>query len=171
MIRPAALLALPLVLAACAENPFARSGTASAPASTPASAPATASAPAPTPAPQVTPPTAPPRAVASAPEALDTVPEAQKEAAREAAEAAPAGGELGQVTVALGDPADAGLWVKSSLVDTERQGTVRTGGGEAIAVTLRPLGSSDGGAQISLSAMQALGLPLVGLHPVTLSAS
>lgn len=100
--------------------------------------------------------------------ALDTVTEAEKTAARAAAASAPAGGELGQVTVALGDPADPGLWVKSALVNADTPGTVRTQGGEAIAVTLRPLGS-EGGAQISLPALRALGLPLTGLSPVVLA--
>jgi hypothetical protein len=118
----------------------------------------------------VTAPTAPPASVASAPSALDTVPEAEKQAAREQA-ATTTGGTLGEVTVSLGDPADPGLWVKSDLVSSERPGTVRTGGGEAIAVTLRPVESTESGAQISLSAMQALGLPLTGLHPVTLAES
>ncbi|WP_299817197.1 hypothetical protein [uncultured Jannaschia sp.] len=99
--------------------------------------------------------------------ALDTVSDSEKAEARAAAQAAPAGGELGQVTVSLGDPTDGGLWVKSDLVAEEVPGTVRTGAGDAIAVTLRPLGS-EGGAQISLSALQALGLPLAGLHPVVL---
>ncbi len=100
---------------------------------------------------------------------LDTVSEADKEAARAAAAAAPAGGELGTVTVSLGSPAESGLWVKSALVSADTPGTVRTNDGKAIAVTLRPLGGA-GGPQISLSALQALGLPLVGLHPVTLAA-
>jgi hypothetical protein len=161
MFRLAAVVALASLLGACAENPFAR----------PEAEPVSAPAPTPAPAPEVTAPTAPPAAVASAPAALDTVSEEEKQAARDTAAAAPSGGTLGEVTVALGDPSDPGLWVKSSLVTAERQGTVRTGGGEAIAVTLRPIGGGDGGAQISLSAMQALGLPLVGLHPVTLSGS
>ncbi|MEM7489418.1 MAG: hypothetical protein AAF390_09875 [Pseudomonadota bacterium] len=96
--------------------------------------------------------------------ALDTVSEAEKAAARDVAAAAP-GGDLGEITVSLGDPAETGLWVKTSLVAAEAQGTVRRAGGEPIAVTLRPLAGS-GGAQISLSALQALGLPLAGLSPV-----
>ncbi|UWQ16287.1 hypothetical protein [Jannaschia sp. M317] len=108
--------------------------------------------------------------VAAAPAALDTVSEAEKDAARATAAAAPAGGALGTVTVALGDPVEPGLWVKSALVTAEQPGTVRTGGGEAIAVTLKPLGGA-GGPQISLAAMRALGLPLTGLHSVTLAAS
>ncbi|SDZ26989.1 hypothetical protein SAMN05444004_10929 [Jannaschia faecimaris] len=99
---------------------------------------------------------------------LDTVSEAEKEAARQAAAVAPAGGELGMVTVSLGSPSEPGLWVKSALVTEDTPGTVRTGDGDAIAVTLRPLGGA-GGAQISLSALQALGLPLAGLFPVTLA--
>lgn len=100
--------------------------------------------------------------------ALDTVSDSEKAEARALAQATSAGSELGQVTVALGDPVDGGLWVKSGLVDAETPGTVRTGAGDAIAVTLRPLGS-EGGPQISLSALQALGLPLTGLHPVVLA--
>lgn len=119
-------------------------------------------------------PAAPPAPVLAGPSAsaaaLDTVSEAQKAAARAEAAARPSGGELGQVTVTLGDPADPGLWVKTALVSEEVPGTVRTGSGEAIAVTLRPLGS-DGGAQISLAALRALGLPLTGLVPVTLARS
>ncbi|GIT92522.1 hypothetical protein JANAI62_29800 [Jannaschia pagri] len=111
----------------------------------------------------------PPVGVTTSPDVLDTVSDADKDAARAAAEAT-TGGPLGEVTVALGDPVDPGLWVKSALVDSEQPGTVRTGDGDAIAVTLRPIGSGDGGAQISLSALQALGLPLTGLHPVTLTA-
>ncbi|WP_179380335.1 hypothetical protein [Jannaschia marina] len=99
---------------------------------------------------------------------LDTVSDEEKAAARAAAETNSAGGELGTVTVALGSPAEQGLWVKSALVTEDTPGTVRTGSGDAIAVTLRPLGGA-GGPQISLSALQALGLPLAGLHPVTLA--
>ena len=100
---------------------------------------------------------------------LDTVTDAEKDEARASA-AASTGGELGTVTVSLGSPTDPGLWVKSALVTEDTPGTVRTGSGDAISVTLRPLGGA-GGPQISLSALQALGLPLVGLHPVTLSAA
>jgi hypothetical protein len=110
----------------------------------------------------------PPRAVTTTPAALDTVSEAEKDAARATAASAPSAGVLGVETVTLGDPLDAGLWIKTALVDAEAPGTVRTASGEAVAVTLRPLDGA-GGAQISLSALQALGLPLAGLHPVTLA--
>lgn len=111
----------------------------------------------------------PPPGVTNSAAALDTVSDADKDAARSAAAAAN-GGALGEVTVSLGDPSDPGLWIKSALVTTEQPGTVRTGAGDAIAVTLRPVGAGTGGAQISLSALQALGLSLTGLHPVTLEA-
>ena len=78
------------------------------------------------------------------------------------------GGVLGQQTVALGSPTDPGLWVKTALVSADTPGTVRSGSGDPVAVTLRPL-DGEGGAQASLSALQALGLPLAGLHPVTLA--
>ena len=114
---------------------------------------------------------APPRAVTSTVGALDRVSEAEKAEARQEAEVAAAtSSELGSVTVSLGDPSDSGLWVKSALVTSDTPGTVRTAGGEAVAVTLRPLGGA-GGPQISLSALQALGLPLTGLHSVTLARS
>ncbi len=152
------LLILPAVLAGCGQ--FA-SLDRTPPGGASVSAPATATATAPTAPPVLT---GPATSVAS----LDTVSEADKATARQAAAAAPGGGALGTVTVALGDPTDGGLWVKSELVASDTPGTVRTGNGEAIAVTLRPLGGA-GGPQISLSALQALGLPLGGLHSVTLA--
>ncbi|WP_298431094.1 D-galactarate dehydratase [uncultured Jannaschia sp.] len=165
MIRTIPLLAL--ILAGCAQIPFLNRGASTSTGSAPTEVPA------PLPAGSATAPdtvVAPPRAVTASAAALDTVSEEQKAAARAEAAAAPAGGELGTVTVALGDPADPGLWVKSDLVSADTPGTVRTGDGDAIAVTLRPLGS-DGGAQISLPALRALGLPLTGLHPVTLAST
>ncbi|PWJ12521.1 hypothetical protein [Jannaschia seohaensis] len=160
-MRPlAAILLVPLVLGACAKLPFGAEEEASTP------PPQAASAPERTPA-----PVARPDVATAAPEAFDTVSEAEKEAARVAAQSAPTGGELGRVTVSLGDPADPGLWVKSALVTSEQPGTVRTETGEAIAVTLRPIGDGAGGPQISLPALRALGLPITGLHPVILSTS
>lgn len=131
-------------------------------------APTPDAAPAPLPAPQTAVVNSPLAGPSASPASLDTVSEADKQAARAAAETNAAGGELGTVTVALGAPTEPGLWVKSALVTEDTPGTVRTGSGESIAVTLRPLGGA-GGPQISLSALQALSLPLAGLHPVTLS--
>ncbi len=158
MRRLAAVLpAVLLAVSGCASLPFGIGGGG---AQAPTSRPAPVAAPARS-------PLAGPSVTAAS---LDTVSEAEKVAARQAAAAAPAGGELGSVTVALGAPTETGLWVKSDLVSADTPGTVRTGSGDAIAVTLRPLGGA-GGAQISLSALQALGLPLAGLHPVTLAAA
>ncbi|MBM2577092.1 hypothetical protein JQC91_12360 [Jannaschia sp. Os4] len=111
---------------------------------------------------------APPSSVTASAAALDTVSEEEKQEAVAAAAAPAAGGPLGETVVSLGDPADAGLWVKTSLVTSDTPGTVTTSGGKSAAITLRPLDGA-GGAQISLSALQTLGLPLVGLHPVTLA--
>ena len=113
--------------------------------------------------------TAPPRGVTTTVASLDTVSDAEKAEARAAA-AADAGAALGTETVSLGSPTEPGLWVKTALVSEDTPGTVRTGGGDAVAVTLRPLEGA-GGAQISLSALQALGLPLAGLHPLALARS
>lgn len=77
-------------------------------------------------------------------------------------------GDLGQEIVSLGDPTDPGLWIKTRLVSAETVGTVRTLDGRSAPVTLRPL-DGDGGPQISLAALQRLGLPPAGLAPVIVS--
>lgn len=157
-----------VLLAGCAQVPVLDRLTGGAPDTAPDTTAVDTGAPAPLPTPAAP---APAAQVAASPAALDTVSEAEKDAARASAASAPAGGTLGEVTVALGDPADPGLWVKSALVDGDTPGTVRTGDGDAITVTLRPLGAGAGGPQISLAALRALGLPLTGLHPVTIATS
>jgi hypothetical protein len=94
---------------------------------------------------------------------LDTTTTAEKAAAL----AAPAaGGErgLGKVVVALGPPAEQGLWLSSVLVRDVAQGRVVTASGQSLAVELRP---GTGAALLSLAAFQALKLPLTGLPEVT----
>ena len=84
-----------------------------------------------------------------------------------AALAAPAeGGErnLGQVVVALGPPAEQGIWLSSPLVTEVAQGRIVTAAGKSLAVELRP---GTGGALLSLAAFQALGLSLTELPQVT----
>ncbi|MBN8631405.1 MAG: hypothetical protein J0L76_11170 [Rhodobacterales bacterium] len=84
-----------------------------------------------------------------------------------AALAAPAKGgerELGRVVVALGAPAEQGLWLSSALVKEKAQGRIATAAGKSLAVELRP---GTGGALLSLSAFQALGLSLTDLPQVT----
>ena len=78
---------------------------------------------------------------------------------------------LGDVVVALGDPTDQGLWVKTALVSSDTPGRIVTASGATLALTLRPLeAGASGGAQISLPALRELGLPITGLTSVTLVA-
>lgn len=84
-----------------------------------------------------------------------------------AALAAPAkGGEraLGRVVVALGAPAEQGIWLSTTLVTTKAEGRIVTAAGRSLAVELRP---GTGGALLSLAAFQALGLSLTDLPEVT----
>lgn len=84
-----------------------------------------------------------------------------------AALAAPAEGgarELGRVVVALGPPAEQGLWLSSPLVKEKAQGRIVTAAGKSLAVELRP---GTGAALLSLAAFQALGLSLTELPEVT----
>jgi hypothetical protein len=96
-------------------------------------------------------------------EALDKTTAAEKVAAL----AAPAKGgerELGRVVVALGPPAEQGIWLSSALVKEKAQGRIMTAAGKSLAVELRP---GTGGALLSLAAFQALGLSLTELPQVT----
>ena len=86
---------------------------------------------------------------------------------RAAALAQPAAGSevaLGSVVVALGSPAEQGLWLSSGLVGAAGKGRVVATGGASVAVDLRP---GTGGALLSLAAFQALGLKLTDLPEVT----
>lgn len=100
------------------------------------------------------------RAVSAA--SLDKTTDAEKAAAL----AAPSGGEreLGRVVVALGPPAEQGIWLSSALVKEKAQGRIVTAAGRSLAVELRP---GTGGALLSLAAFQALGLSLTDLPQVT----
>ena len=96
-------------------------------------------------------------------EALDKSSAEEKAAAL----AAPAKGgerELGKVVVALGPPAEQGIWLSSALVKETAQGRIMTAAGKSLAVELRP---GTGGALLSLAAFQALGLSLTELPQVT----
>ncbi|OYU40528.1 MAG: hypothetical protein CFE33_07780 [Pseudorhodobacter sp. PARRP1] len=98
--------------------------------------------------------------------ALDTTSAAERAAA---VAAKPAGGEraLGTAVVALGSPAEQGLWVKSPLVTVKGKGRVVTAGGASVAVDLLP---GSGAASLSLAAFRALGLGLTDLPEVTIYA-
>lgn len=95
--------------------------------------------------------------------ALDTTTAAEKAAAL-ATPAAAGERELGRVTVALGPPAEQGIWMKTNLVSAAAMGRVMTAAGKSLAVELRP---GSGGALLSLAAFQALGLSLTELPEVT----
>ena len=97
--------------------------------------------------------------------ALDRTSEAEKQAALAAA---PGGGELGRQIVALGSPADTGLWVQTSLVKSVTRGSVRAPNGQVLAVGLRP---GSGAALMSLSAYQALGIGLTELPQMVILGS
>ncbi|MCU0902998.1 MAG: hypothetical protein MUE83_03885 [Tabrizicola sp.] len=96
-------------------------------------------------------------------EALDKTTAEEKAAAL----AAPAVGgerELGRVVVALGPPAEQGIWLSSTLVQAKAQGRIVTAAGKSLGVELRP---GTGAALLSLAAFQALGLSLTELPEVT----
>ena len=100
---------------------------------------------------------------AASAEALDKTSAEEKAAAL----AAPAQGgerELGRVVVALGPPAEQGIWLSSALVKETAQGRIVTAAGKSLAVELRP---GTGAALLSLAAFQALGLSLTELPQVT----
>ncbi|MFC7703307.1 hypothetical protein ACFQXB_03755 [Plastorhodobacter daqingensis] len=143
-LRLPAALALALGLAACADTAHSPPQTAQ-----PAAAPASAS-----PAPR-------PGATARSAADFDTASAEERAAAR-----APATGgqELGRNTVSLGNPAETGFWLRTPLVSTETPGRVVAANGQAVNVTLIP--ASDTGGRLSLSAYQALGLPLTALPTV-----
>ncbi len=104
------------------------------------------------------------RAVSAA--SLDTTTAEEKTAAL----AAPASGgerELGKVVVALGPPAEQGIWLSSALVKEKVQGRIETAAGKSLALELRP---GTGAALLSLAAFQALGLSLTELPEVTIYA-
>ena len=75
---------------------------------------------------------------------------------------------LGEIIVSLGNPADIGFWLKTSLIINQSTGRVmHTASGKSVNVTLFPLEQQGSGSQISLSAMRALDLPLTSLSSVT----
>ncbi len=92
--------------------------------------------------------------------ALDGATEAEKSAALRA----PSDGQvLGMVTVSLGSPNEAGLWLKSNLVTAPSSGRVVLADGRGVNVDLWP---TTGGASLSFSAYRALGLGLTDLPQV-----
>jgi hypothetical protein len=80
-------------------------------------------------------------------------------------------GPLGVTVGALGSPTEAGLWIKTPLIDAVAMGTatvVETG--KSVKLELRPIkGQASAGSRVSLAAMRALGLPLTALAELELS--
>ena len=99
-------------------------------------------------------------------EVLDTT-TAEEKAEALAAPAASGERELGRVVVALGPPAEQGLWLSTSLVSQAVQGRVETAAGKSLSLELRP---GTGGALLSLAAFQALGLGLTDLPEIRVFA-
>ena len=75
---------------------------------------------------------------------------------------------LGTTNVALGPPADPGIWLKTGLVSTLQEGrVVYPTNGNAVTLELRPSGGdSSAGSQMSLAAMRLLNIPLTALADV-----
>ncbi|MTH64334.1 hypothetical protein [Paracoccus shanxieyensis] len=93
---------------------------------------------------------------------LDTTSSAERAQA-----AAPvAGGQrLGTTVASLGDPSQAGFWMKTPLVSSEIAGrVVNPATGKSANLRLIPLGGpASGGSQVSLPALQLLGVSLTDL--------
>ena len=73
---------------------------------------------------------------------------------------------LGVTVAALGNPAQTGFWIKTSLVDEQTKGQIASAAnGAKVTLTLIPLEAA-GGSQLSLSAMRMLQVPLTSLVEV-----
>lgn len=97
---------------------------------------------------------------------LDTTTAAQKAAAAKAPEVAEV--KLGSTVASLGDPTEGGFWIKTPLVKARGIGRiVNPANGKSAKVDLIPLdGPVGGGSQVSLPALQLLGISLTDLPTV-----
>lgn len=86
------------------------------------------------------------------------------------AAAPPAGREqrLGTTIASLGDPSQPGFWIKTPLVRSETSGRiVNPATGKSAKVQLIPLGGpASGGSQVSLPALQLIGVSLTDLPAI-----
>ncbi|MBS9716725.1 hypothetical protein ACFFUT_17015 [Pseudohalocynthiibacter aestuariivivens] len=104
---------------------------------------------------------------ARTPEDFDTTTAAERQAA--AGSASQGERVLGSTVVSLGDPTEAGFWLKTPLVNTARAGRVYYGAnGRSVNVDLLPIDGA--GSRISLAAMRLLDAPLASLPEVTVYA-
>lgn len=111
--------------------------------------------------------TLPPLGEGQSAAALDDTSAAEKAAAL-AKPAAAGERELGKTTVALGNPAEQGIWLKTPFVTVAGKGRVVTASGASVAVDLIP---GTGASLLSLAAYRALGLGLTDLPEVTVYAN
>lgn len=108
-----------------------------------------------------------PRAAARASAAqLDTTTTAQRQAAAKAPSTAET--RLGNTVASLGNPAEGGFWIKTPLVKARGIGRiVNPATGKSAKVDLIPLdGPASGGSQVSLPALQLLGVSLTDLPTI-----
>ncbi|TJZ93905.1 hypothetical protein FA743_01115 [Paracoccus gahaiensis] len=105
-----------------------------------------------------------PRPVARAtPAQLDTTTPEQRAAAAQAP-AASAETRLGTTVGSLGNPSEGGFWIKTPLVQERAQGRiVNPATGKSAQVELIPLTGGGSGSQVSLPALQLLGVSLTDL--------
>lgn len=79
-------------------------------------------------------------------------------------------GRLGTTVVSLGNPVLQGMWVRTPLVRSQQAGTASYNGRTAVVQLIPIAGERTAGSRMSLTAMQALGVPLGDLAEVELSA-
>ena len=98
--------------------------------------------------------------------ALNTTTEVERSAAA-AAPATTGERRLGSTVASLGDPSQPGFWVKTPLVQSETDGRiVNPANGKSAKVRLIPLGGAGGGSQVSLPALQLIGVSLTDLPTI-----
>ncbi|MGR3486082.1 MAG: D-galactarate dehydratase [Paracoccaceae bacterium] len=174
-----AILALPLLLAACASpslqgTPFAALQPEAPTPDAPLDSTDLAGMMAPEPAQTLdpTPPPPPPPEARTAAEFDTTTEEDRAEAvAAPAPEEVAAERALGTTLATLGSPTDPGIWVKTPAVDALTPGRA-VYEGASVNLELRPLDAEAGsGSQVSLPAMRLLGAPLVGIVELELFAA
>ncbi|SNR52397.1 hypothetical protein EYF88_12270 [Paracoccus sediminis] len=97
---------------------------------------------------------------------LDTTTPEQRAAAAQPAPAAET--RLGTTIASLGNPSEGGFWIKTPLVSERGIGRiVNPATGKSAKVDLIPLdGPASGGSQVSLSALQLLGVSLTDLPTI-----
>lgn len=109
---------------------------------------------------------APRPAARATPAQLDTTTPEQRAAAAQPAQAAEV--RLGTTIASLGNPSEGGFWIKTPLVKERGLGRiVDPTTGKSAKVDLIPLdGPASGGSQVSLPALQLLGVSLTDLPTI-----